>query len=216
MLSRQRAEEIFSKVLKYSTADETEAIISSAVYSLTRFANNIIHQNVAEEGVSLSVRAVVDRRTARASTNKFDEVSIRQVCESAMALARLQLPDPELLRMPSAQMFRGVDRSYGETAALTPQARAEFLRTTSFGVLLVGVTVAGMLARYFWELFQSGRSVADADPSLLMMPLAVSLMVFYPLWTMVSGATRGFFLIVAAFQNGFFWQTLFSGLRPFP
>ena len=98
----------------------------------------------------------------------------------------------------------------------TPQARAEFLRTTSFGVLLVGVTVAGMLARYFWELFQSGRSVLDADPSLLVMPLAVSLMVFYPLWTMVSGATRGFFLIVAAFQNGFFWQTLFSGLRPFP
>ncbi len=97
----------------------------------------------------------------------------------------------------------------------TPNARAEFLRTTSFGVLLAGVTVAGMLARYFWELFQSGRSVADADPSVLVMPLVVSLMVFYPLWTMVSGAARGFFLIVAAFQNGFFWQTLFSGLRPY-
>ncbi len=95
----------------------------------------------------------------------------------------------------------------------TPHARTEFLRTTSFGVLLVGVTVAGMLARYFWELFQAGRSIADADPSLLLMPLVVSLMVFYPLWTMVSGA-RGFFLIVAAFQNGFFWQTLFSGLTP--
>jgi len=96
----------------------------------------------------------------------------------------------------------------------TPHARTEFLRTTSFGVLLVGVTVAGMLARYFWELFQAGRSVTDADPSVLVMPLLVSLMVFYPLWTMVSGAARGFFLIVAAFQNGFFWQTLFSGLRP--
>ena len=96
----------------------------------------------------------------------------------------------------------------------TPNARAEFLRTASFGVLLVGVTGAGMLARYFWELFQSGRSVTDADPSVLLMPLLVSLMVFYPLWTMVSG-TRGFFLIVTAFQNGFFWQTLFSGLAPF-
>ena len=97
----------------------------------------------------------------------------------------------------------------------TPHARTEFLRTTSFGVLLIGVTVAGMLARYFWELFQAGRSIADADPSVLLMPLLVSLMVFYPLWTMVSGA-RGFFLIVAAFQNGFFWQTLFSGLTPLP
>lgn len=98
----------------------------------------------------------------------------------------------------------------------TPHARTEFLRTTSFGVLLVGVTVAGMLARYFWELFQVGRSIADADPSVLLMPLIVSLMVFYPLWTMVSGAARGFFVIVAAFQNGFFWQTLFSGLGPLP
>jgi len=52
MLTKKKAEEIFSKVLKYSTADETEAIIGSTAYSLTRFANNIIHQNVTEEGVS--------------------------------------------------------------------------------------------------------------------------------------------------------------------
>ncbi len=97
----------------------------------------------------------------------------------------------------------------------TPNARVEFLRTLTFGGLLAGVTAAGMLARYFWELFQSGRSVADADPSVLVLPLLVSLMVFYPLWTMVTGATRNFFPIVAAFQNGFFWQTLFSGLTPF-
>ena len=96
----------------------------------------------------------------------------------------------------------------------TPVARAEFLRTTSLGVLLIGVTVAGMLARYGWELLQAGRSLSEADLGALLLPLFVSLMVFYPLWTMVSGTTRSFFLIVAAFQNGFFWQTLFSGLQP--
>ena len=58
ILSRQRAEELFNKVLKYSTADETEAMIGSSAFSLTRFANNIIHQNVTEEGAYLSVRAV--------------------------------------------------------------------------------------------------------------------------------------------------------------
>ncbi len=47
MLTRERAQEIFEKVLKYSRAEETEAIISSTGYSLTRFANNTIHQNVA-------------------------------------------------------------------------------------------------------------------------------------------------------------------------
>ena len=96
----------------------------------------------------------------------------------------------------------------------TPAARAEFLRTTSLGVLLIGVTIAGMLARYGWELLQAGRSLAEADLGALMLPLFVSLMVFYPLWLMVSGTTRSFFLIVAAFQNGFFWQTVFSGLQP--
>src|SRR5580658_9793879 len=122
-LTRQRAEEVFDKVLKYSTADETEATISSASYALTRFANNIIHQNVAEEGSSLSVRLVSEGRMARASTNKFDEASIRQLCEDALVLARLQPPDPLLLPMPSGQMYRGLDRFYNETAQLTPQTR---------------------------------------------------------------------------------------------
>jgi predicted Zn-dependent protease len=154
MLTKRKAEEIFSKILKYSTAEETEALIGATCYSLTRFANNIIHQNVAEEGVSLSVRAVADRRTARASTNKLDETSVRGVCESALALARLQPPDPELLRMPGAQMFRSVDRFYDETAGLTPQARAETVkkvvaraekdRLTAAGIFSSGAVATGL------------------------------------------------------------------------
>jgi PmbA protein len=154
MLSRQRAEQIFDKVLKYSTADETEAIISSTSYSLTRFANNTIHQNVAEETAALSVRTVTDGRMARASTNKFDEVSIRQICEGALALARLQPPDPDLLRMPGPQTYRAVDRSYKETAELTPQVRAETVgktiaraeqdRLTAAGVFSSGATAQGL------------------------------------------------------------------------
>ena len=52
MLTRQQADSLFDLVLKYSTADETEAMITSTSYALTRFANNSIHQNMAEEGVS--------------------------------------------------------------------------------------------------------------------------------------------------------------------
>src|SRR5690348_6267034 len=116
-LTRQRAKELFSKVLKYSTASETEAAIISSSYALTRFANNHIHQNVAEENLSLSVRALADQRTARATTNKLDEDSIRRVCEEALALARLQQPNPDLLSMPGPQMYRAVDRFHAETAS---------------------------------------------------------------------------------------------------
>jgi hypothetical protein len=98
----------------------------------------------------------------------------------------------------------------------TPEARIEFLQTVAYGVFLFAVMVGGMFARYFWELFQRGRGIAEADVTSLLLPLLVSLMAFYPLWTMVSGAPKNFFAIVAAFQNGFFWQTIFSGLKPFP
>jgi len=125
VLSRQRAEEVFEKVLKYSTAEETEATISTTSFALTRFANNTIHQNVAEQTASYSVRAVVEGRMARASSNQFDEDSIRRTCEAALALARLQPPDPDLLPMPGPQTYRALDRFYTETAQLTPQARAQ-------------------------------------------------------------------------------------------
>lgn len=146
MLTKKKAEDVFSRVLKYSTADETEAIIGSTSYSLTRFANNIIHQNVSEEGVSLSVRAVVDHRTARASTNRLDDASIRQVCEAALTLARLQLPDPDLLPMPGAQTFRSVERFYRETADLTPQARAETVKKVVARAEKDGLTAAGVFS----------------------------------------------------------------------
>jgi predicted Zn-dependent protease len=132
-LSRQQAEQIFDRVLKYSTAEETEVMITSSEFALTRFANNTIHQNVAEESTVVSVRAVTEGRMARATTNKFDEKSTRRTCEDVLALARLQPPDPELLPMPGPQTYRAVNRFFPETAELSPATRAE--------------TVAGVIKR---------------------------------------------------------------------
>ena len=55
MLDKTRCQEIFAELLKYSDADETELIVGGGSSALTRFANNTIHQNVAEEGYTLSV-----------------------------------------------------------------------------------------------------------------------------------------------------------------
>jgi predicted Zn-dependent protease len=153
-LTRQRAEEIFGHVLKYSTAEETEVMVSSSALALTRFANNTIHQNVSEETTTLSVRVVTDGRMARASTNKFDEESIRQICEGVLALARLQPPDPELLPMPGPQTYRAVNRFFRETAELSPTTRASTVasvvkhaeknRLTAAGFFSSGVSAYGL------------------------------------------------------------------------
>lgn len=100
-------------------------------------------------------------------------------------------------------------------ALKNPEERQAFVHTLVYGLFLFVLMVGGMFARYFWELFQIGKGWDEAELKPLLLPLLVSLMVFYPLWTIASGAPRNFFSIVAAFQNGFFWQTIFSGLRPF-
>src|SRR5579863_5156329 len=66
------------RILRLSDADETEVEIESGADALTRFANNTIHQNVAEQTLSVSVRTVFDGRTARATTNKTDDESLRR------------------------------------------------------------------------------------------------------------------------------------------
>src|SRR2546422_480210 len=83
MLNRNKAADVFDRIQRYSTADEVEALFYAGHSSLTRFANNTIHQNVAEENSVVSVRTAFGERTARATTNKLDEESLKRAVKSA-------------------------------------------------------------------------------------------------------------------------------------
>src|SRR5215467_15468980 len=100
MSNLEQAGETFDRIRKLSSADEVEVLFSGGRFALTRFANNTIHQNVAEQNHGVSVRTVFAGRTARATTNKFDSESLHQVVRSSESLARVQHPDPDLLPMP--------------------------------------------------------------------------------------------------------------------
>ena len=115
---------IAERILKFSEADETEIEIDVSTDALTRFANNIIHQNVAEQVLHISVRAVMDGRTARATTNKTDEESLRRVAAAAAKLALHQPKIPGLLPMLGKQKIAKTARFFAATATATPQDRA--------------------------------------------------------------------------------------------
>jgi len=126
MLNRNKAADLFDRIKRYSTADEVEALFYAGHSSLTRFANNTIHQNVAEENSVVSVRTAFGERTARATTNKLDEESLKRVVKSAEDIARVQHPDPELLAMPASGGKNYIpNRHFDETAAITPEQRAD-------------------------------------------------------------------------------------------
>ena len=139
MLTREQASDIFDRVRRFSSADALEVLFSGGRFALTRFAENTIHQNVAEENHIISVRSVFDGRTARAITNKFDDESLRQVVKASERLARVQQADPDLLPIATPDEASGsasqnpavavaVTRHFEETAAITPELRAEGVR----------------------------------------------------------------------------------------
>ena len=132
MLTKDQAAEIYKKLKAYSSADELELYFYGGKTALTRFANNVIHQNVAEENYGVSVRTVFNGRTARASTNKLDDESLKRVVEASENLVKVQHPDPELLPVNDGsgpQLSSSLpSRHFAQTAALTPQDRAEAVK----------------------------------------------------------------------------------------
>jgi len=128
MLDQDRAQQIFDTVKKFSSVKEVEIIFSSTNFSLTRFANNTIHQNVSEISESASVRVAFDGKTARATTNRFDDESLKRAVQSAESIARVQEPDADFLPMANAGEGKGAEgpsRWSEQTAAITPGDRAE-------------------------------------------------------------------------------------------
>src|SRR5437588_11750260 len=128
MLTADHAHTIFDRIRKLSSADEVEVLISGGRFALTRFANNTIHQNVAEENMVISVRTVIDGKTARATTNKTDDDSLRRAVKAAEELTRVQERDSDLLPMASSQNLppapANPSRHFAATAAITPEDRA--------------------------------------------------------------------------------------------
>jgi PmbA protein len=152
MLTRHKAADVFERIKKHSTADEVEVLFSGGRSALTRFANNTIHQNVAEENYVVSVRTVFGGRTARATTNKFDDESLGRVVRSSESLAKVQHPDPDLLPIPNSNGSRTLApewapvRHFAETASITPAQRAETVKKIVSIAQKAKLTTAGIVS----------------------------------------------------------------------
>lgn len=107
---------------------QTEVHIDETIQALTRFANNTIHQHVAEQGLVVSIRTAADGCTARVTTNRVDEDSLRAAIEDCLSLASHQPRDPKLLPVPGKQQYRAVQRFCPPTAALTAEERARAVK----------------------------------------------------------------------------------------
>ncbi|GAB4289096.1 MAG: TldD/PmbA family protein [Coriobacteriia bacterium] len=127
-LSAEECRELARRAVAMTQADEAEAVVAATDSALTRFADNRIHQNVAETDTQLSVRAVVGTRIGVASTNRLDDAGVAACCERAVASARLAPEDPEFPGLPGPEAVATPDRTSAATRAFDAEARAQAVR----------------------------------------------------------------------------------------
>jgi PmbA protein len=154
ILPKADCQELFEAVQKAAQSvgvSDVEALFGAHCSALTRFANNTIHQNVAEQDRWISIRVAIDHRTARATTNRFDPDSIRGAVSQALALARSAAPNVDLLPLNEPSIISEIQRFDASTAGATPQHRGEAVAEAIRIVESAGQTAAG--------IYSTGQSV---------------------------------------------------------
>jgi predicted Zn-dependent protease len=126
LTAQGQVKRFIDNLLQSSPAAQTEVMVTEWDSALTRFANNGIHQNVAERDVSVRVRVVKDGKTGVASINQMDDAAATDVLKRAIAIADLQSKG-EVVPMPGPAKSQPVEAWSDATAGATPEERADFV-----------------------------------------------------------------------------------------
>jgi PmbA protein len=147
---------------------DVEVTIGENREALTRFANNAIHQNVAERNTGISVRPQENQRTARAETNRLDADAIRATVREAIALMRSQEPDDRLLPLAEPEPLAQGNRVAESTVSCTPSERAAAAAEAIQIAEREGQTAAGIYSTTFSrETLMNSRGVfAEYEQSM--------------------------------------------------
>lgn len=111
-------------------ASQAEVGISLVRMALTRLANSIIDQNVAENRASVRVLLYFGKKKGSVTVDTLDDESIKDAIVSAAKIARVSREDTHFKSLPKAKPFSSALKSEElvcrTTAEATPEARAEY------------------------------------------------------------------------------------------
>lgn len=124
IMSREQAEEIVAKIVKFSKADDIGVNLFSGYQTDVRFAANQMSTSGGVMTGGLGVQSTIGKKHAVATTNDLSDESLRAVVEKSEALARLSPDDPEVMPPLGPQTYLPVNGYFESTANLTPEQRA--------------------------------------------------------------------------------------------
>jgi PmbA protein len=124
MIDEKAAHNLTDAILKRCKGEPAEVTVMTNDSALTRFANNIIHQNVAEKDVEITLRYFIGKQIGAASTNRLDEAGLDALVERAKANAKASPEDPNYPGLPEPQAYQRVASWDQNTAEYSAEKRA--------------------------------------------------------------------------------------------
>lgn len=129
MISEGHARRVLERALAHLRCDEAQAVMRGGKLAVTRFAENAISQNSIKKDYVLSLMVVRNGRVGQASSNRFDDASLKELVARAEELSDGQPPD--LLRRPlpgPCPLPTTGSVQDPSVMALSPEEKAELLK----------------------------------------------------------------------------------------
>ncbi len=120
---------------------EAQVLVHQGRHALTRFANSFIHQNVGNEGYSVTLKVAVDGRVASQTTTRVDGDGLAVLVKGALAAAALRPVDPDWPGLAPPEPVPDVEHYDARTEVATPPERAE--QVAAFVAAGPGLRAAG-------------------------------------------------------------------------
>ena len=128
MLGPEKAKQLCKHILDRVAEGNAEVSLFVQDESLTRFANNNIHQNVAEKDIALNVRIFLGSREGAAGTNRLDDKALDEVVARATESARVSPENPDFPGLAGPSQYPVVQSFDEITAEYNPLSRAKVVK----------------------------------------------------------------------------------------
>src|SRR5688572_7021143 len=125
VLTREEAESLIARTLKFSKADAIRVNVGSARESNVRFAANQMSTAGLSSTTTIRVQSVFGKRKASVVTNSRTDEGLKRAVEQSEALARLAPEDPEYLGELGPQQYVEVPAWFESTASATADRSEE-------------------------------------------------------------------------------------------
>ena len=145
LLTEKEAKAIIDKVLSYAKADETSVSLTGGRTGNIRYARNTVTTSGERDNLSLTVTTVFGKRSGSATVNEFTDTALEQAVRRAEEITRLAPENAEYMPLLGPQTYLTSQTFSANTAAITPQFRAEAAYDSIAPALAQKLVAAGYL-----------------------------------------------------------------------